>query len=98
MNANTDLPGGGPDQDPVPAQRNWMPAGCYRCEFPNLKRPLDSANHFGVAADGEQLGIMRIPVRWLARDEAINLAAWLVVVADPERKEFERLFSEIKKS
>jgi hypothetical protein len=81
-------------QDPAP---NHMPAGCERCEFPHLKRPLDSANHFGVAASGEQLGIMHIPVRWLARDEAINLGAWLIAVADPERTVFDRVFKEVAK-
>lgn len=88
-------PGGGLGQDPAP--KNFTPAGCARCEFPHLKRPLDSANHFGVGATGEQFGIMRIPVRWLARDEAINLAAWLMVTADPTGEYFERLVKEIVK-
>jgi hypothetical protein len=59
-----------------------------RMSLPDVKRPLDSANHFGVAASGDQYGIMKMPVRWLARDEAINLAAWLAAIADPDGREF----------
>lgn len=69
-----------------------------RCEFPYLKRPLDSANHFGVAVCEDQFGIMRIPVRWLDREEAINLAAWLMITADPTRERFERVVKEIAKT
>jgi hypothetical protein len=90
-----DQPGGGLGQDPVP--KDFTPAGCARCEFPHVKRPLDSANYFAVSAQGEQFGIMKMPVRWLARDEAINLAAWLVATADPTRKQFDRVFKEIAK-
>jgi hypothetical protein len=85
-----DQPGGGLGQDPSPAG--------VRCEFPGMKRPLDSGNHFGVAASGEQFGIMKMPVRWLARDEAINLAAWLMVMADPTGEAFERVVKEIVKA
>ena len=85
-------PGGGLGQDPAPLLEG------VRCEFPYLKRPLDTANHFGVAASGEQFGIMKMPVRWLARDEAINLAAWLMVTADPTGKEFERVVKAIVKT
>lgn len=86
-----DQPGGGSQQDPAPQVQG------VRCEFPNMKRPIDSANHFGVGATGEQFGIMKMPVRWLARDEAINLGAWLIATADPTREEFERLFKQIAK-
>lgn len=79
-----------------PFGHGFLPNGVCS-SLPNEKRPLDSANHFGVACDGLQFGIMKIPVRWMARDEAINLAAWLVAIADPERKDFERVLAEIRK-
>lgn len=69
-----------------------------RRSLPGVKRPLSSANHFGVGRSGDQFGIMRMPVIWLSRDEAINLAAWLKVIADPDGKEFERLVEQIKKT
>jgi len=83
------------------AKPEWMPpdpADGIRRSLPQVKRPLDSANHFGVAVSGEQFGIMKMPVRWLARDEAINLAAWLRALADPDGKEFNRVLAEIQKT
>ena len=93
--------GGGP-QDPAPETVKFPPWPFHMlngivCSV-DEKRPLDSANHLGVSCQGEQFGIMKMPVRWLARDEAINLAAWLVNIADPERKEFERVLNEIQKT
>lgn len=47
---------------------------------------MDSTNHFWVGARGEEIVIAR-PIRGaLTKEAALNLAAWLVVLADDEDK------------
>lgn len=60
--------------------------------------PPDTSNQFAVCAhpDG-MLVIRKLPIARLSKDEAINLAAWLVCLADPEMKEFRRVCLEIAK-
>lgn len=65
-------------------------------ENPSVK---DSANHFRVCGRGDgMIGVYALPVKHLTKGQAINLAAWLVAMADPEGKEFERVLEEIKKT
>jgi len=60
---------------------------------------LDTANHFMVGSQDGMLVILNPPVgRKFNKSEAINLAAWLVALADPDEKEFERVLKEIKKT
>jgi hypothetical protein len=60
--------------------------------------PLDSANHFQVVRRGDgQIGVYGLPIRHLESEQALNLGAWLVVMADPERKRFDQLWREITK-
>lgn len=64
-----------------------------------LDDPKDSANHFGVgsAADGACITVLGLGRR-LTRAGALNLAAWLRVLADPSGEEFDRIVKEIEKS
>lgn len=56
----------------------------------------DSSNQFAVGALGK-LFVINMPVpRPMTREQALNLAAWLAVLVDPDGKEFERLVKEIK--
>jgi hypothetical protein len=57
----------------------------------------DSSNQFavGVRSDG-RIFIYKVPMKHLTKAEALNLAAWLCVLADPEGAEFERLVKAIK--
>ena len=60
---------------------------------------MDSSNQFIVGANARgEISIQRAPIGAMRRDEALNLAAWLRVLADPEGKEFERIVEEIEKS
>jgi hypothetical protein len=60
----------------------------------------DTSNQFGVGVAGN--GELRIhwqpteaPIR-LSREQALNLGAWLLVLADPEGKKSERLMKQIR--
>lgn len=74
--------------------------------------PLDSGNLFEVkSSDGGEnvefqlttVGLFK-NLPWanatvcLPREWVLNLAAWLVAIADPERKMFDRLLAAIKRS
>lgn len=58
----------------------------------------DTSNFFGVGGQGDFLVITKLPMGRLPKAQAINLAAWLRVLADPEGKEFDRVVAEIKKT
>jgi len=47
--------------------------------------PIDTSNRFGIAANGRDLLFMMLPPKaaGLTPNEALNLAAWLVVLAEP---------------
>jgi len=58
---------------------------------------MDSSNHFLVGVDGEGWVVVnRTLPRRLTRAAALNLAAWLQVIADANGGEVERLVREIK--
>lgn len=60
----------------------------------------DTSNMFAVGVTGVSMSkvIINLPVpRPLTREQALNLAAWLIVLADPEGKDFARLVEAIKK-
>lgn len=65
-------------------------------------RPLDSSNRFAVGSRGGSIviqclpGVIGRPV--LDRASAINLAAWLMLLADPTGCEFQQMVREIKNS
>ena len=57
----------------------------------------DSSNAFCVCARGDgAIGVYALPLKHLSKAQALNLAAWLAVIADPEGKEFERVVKEIR--
>ncbi|TXH09640.1 MAG: hypothetical protein E6R03_16480 [Hyphomicrobiaceae bacterium] len=58
--------------------------------------PLDSGNHFAVGMKGPTVVIVRMG-KQLTREEALNLAAWIVALTDPERTDFNRVLGEIVK-
>jgi len=61
---------------------------------------LDSSNKFGVtvAPSNDHLLMVRKPVMGvMTRDEALNLAAWLFVMADPKAERFYRIVDSILK-
>lgn len=61
-------------------------------------KKLDSSNLFGVGKDGSGwIVINRVPSR-LTAAAAVNLAAWLMLLADPTGEKFEAVVREIKKS
>lgn len=62
--------------------------------------PGDSANHFMVgvpAGAGGAIVIVGLQRKFEAH-EALNLAAWIVALADPEAKEFHRVLAKILKT
>ncbi len=58
--------------------------------------PIDSANYFEVVlrADGT-IGIFKWQVESLSKSDAINLAAWIVAMAD-DLPQFARVLHQIK--
>ena len=47
---------------------------------------LDSLNKFGVGVSGARIVILKPPRGTISNADALNLAAWLVALADPEGK------------
>lgn len=61
--------------------------------------PGDTSNQFFVGAVGGKDMITIVSLRCqMTKAQAINLAAWLIVLADPAGEEFERVVNEIKKT
>ena len=58
---------------------------------------VETGNIFGVGAQMDHVIILgRVHViRKMTKAQAVNLAAYLVAVADPERKEFDPLFQRV---
>jgi hypothetical protein len=47
---------------------------------------LDTANKFAVTASLQGITILKPPLGPITHDDALNLAAWLVALADHEKK------------
>lgn len=80
-------PGAGPErmQEPPPIPEN-----------PTV---TDTANHFRVCGRGDgTIAVYGLSVKHLTKAQATNLAAWLVVMADPDLTEFKRVLAEIVKA
>jgi hypothetical protein len=61
---------------------------------------LDSANHFLVGENGGEISFVPFANQGrcrISKQQAVNLAAWLVATADPDSKEFLRVLTEIAK-
>lgn len=63
---------------------------------PSGTGPIDSSNQFGVGVRGDGKVIITLYGIALTPEGALNLAAWLSVLADPGGERFERLVQEIK--
>jgi hypothetical protein len=55
----------------------------------------DSSNEFEVVRGGETIRILQPPLRPMTVTESLRLAAWIVALADPQRKNFERILVEV---
>lgn len=64
------------------------------------EKRMDSRNKFQVKAQGNrnQVVIWKLPVGALSEGDAINLAAWLLAVADPKLSNFKEIFELVKKT
>ena len=59
----------------------------------------DTANLFLVHRDPCSGGVVMMPLPTLIpRQQALNLAGWIVAILDPEGKDFPRLLEAIKKA
>jgi hypothetical protein len=58
--------------------------------------PNDAANNFLVSCNLDRLLIGRPPLGAISRPAALNLAAWLVTLADPTGLEFAALLTSVK--
>lgn len=60
---------------------------------------IDTCNRFLVATSGDGQRVSLLPAGGIiSREEALNMAAWIVALTDPEQREFQRLLDGIKKS
>jgi len=50
---------------------------------------------FVVGTNGSGISIMIPPRGNITKDQALNLAAWLVALADPDRERFDRFFTAV---
>jgi hypothetical protein len=63
-----------------------------------MKAPIDSGNRFLVGVKGDHICILNPPTTMpITRLQALNLAAWIVCLADPKREQFDQLVEEIQK-
>ena len=53
------------------------------------------SNHFLVGANGDRVSVVR-PTGVMSKDEALNLAAWIVALADPLGDKFPALLEAVK--
>jgi hypothetical protein len=58
---------------------------------------MDTFNKFAVGVQGDKITIFNIvgPAR-ISNDEALNLAAWLVSLADPDGEKFTDMLSAVQ--
>ena len=80
-------PGGGLQQDPAPA-----PA--------DRARKMDTANHFEVVETQTGVAMISPPMarQVLSRQQALNLAAWLLVMARCNENELVKVLREIART
>jgi hypothetical protein len=59
--------------------------------------PTNTLNKYGVAVRGDVLVMLLAPARgeWIARDDALVLAAYLVALADPEVERFLEVYAAV---
>ena len=52
---------------------------------------VDTTNEFMVSSTMDGQVSVLMPVRGVSRDQALTLAAWLVLMADPSEERFEEI-------
>lgn len=59
---------------------------------------MDVFNKHGVSLKGDQIALLIPPAAFvpMSKDEALTLAAWLVVLADPLGERFEEIISAVE--
>lgn len=57
---------------------------------------IDTGNEQLVSRDGDGTVRIQLPCRRMTSGDALRLAAWLVVVADPVGDEFEAVLSAVR--
>jgi hypothetical protein len=57
---------------------------------------MDTTNHFWVGLRGQEIVIARQIRGAMTKEAALNLAAWLVVLADVNDEKFNALLAEIR--
>ena len=60
-----------------------------------MAEEIDTLNRFAVASRGDEVVIMIPPRGGLTKGSALNLAAYLVAIADPGQEEFAPLLKAI---
>lgn len=57
---------------------------------------IETFNKFFVGATSNGIRLMRPPTGELSHDDALNLAAWLVAVADPGGERFAEVLAAVE--
>jgi hypothetical protein len=60
---------------------------------------IDTTNRFGVASGGSDRFLVLFTKRFqspLQKSDCLNLAAWLVAMADPSGKEFDKVLEAVR--
>lgn len=58
----------------------------------------DTMNKFMVGSRGDRVVVVLPPFSSISKEDAVNLAAWLVVMSDVSRDDWEKFLTEIENS
>ena len=61
-----------------------------------MLKEVDASNRFLVGMQGEEIVIFAVGRR-LSHDDALNLAAWIVTLADPLGEEFAEVLKAVRR-
>jgi hypothetical protein len=60
-----------------------------------IKEENLTENKFLVAAIGDKISLLRLGGVTLEKDDALNLAAWIVAMSDPLEEKFPKVLEEV---
>lgn len=63
-----------------------------KTEFPE---EIDTTNRHGVGLRANKIGMLAPPRQEMSKQDALTLAAWLVLLADPGGEQFERTLTAV---
>ena len=63
-----------------------------KTKFPD---DIDTENRYGVSARGDKIALLAPPRGEMSKQDALTLAAWIVLVADPGGEQFERTLTAV---